>query len=65
MYRSGLFYKMEFDLLYDGRNIEIQRLLDSGAHTIPIPTADEWLDLEKCIAILKPFEEFTKELRSA
>nr|XP_022909104.1 zinc finger BED domain-containing protein 4-like [Onthophagus taurus] len=53
MYRSGLFYKMEFDLLYDGKN------------TIPIPTADEWLDLEKCIAILKPFEEITKEFSSA
>lgn len=40
-------------------------ILYSGAHTIPIPTADEWLDLEKCIAILKPFEEITKELSSA
>lgn len=40
-------------------------ILYSGAHTIPIPTADEWLVLEKCIAILKPFEEITKELSSA
>ncbi|XP_071052451.1 zinc finger BED domain-containing protein 4-like [Onthophagus taurus] len=40
-------------------------ILYSGAHTIPIPTADEWLDLEKCIAILKPFEEITKEFSSA
>nr|XP_026496974.1 zinc finger BED domain-containing protein 4-like [Vanessa tameamea] len=40
-------------------------IMYSGAHTIPIPTADEWLDLKKCIAILKPFEEITKELSSA
>lgn len=40
-------------------------ILYSGAHNIPIPTADEWLDLEKCVAILKPFEEITKELSNA
>lgn len=40
-------------------------ILYSGAHTIQIPTADEWFNLEKCIAILKPFEEITKELSSA
>lgn len=40
-------------------------VLYSGAHTIPILSADEWLDLKKCIAILIPFEEITKELSSA
>ncbi|CAG4946272.1 unnamed protein product [Parnassius apollo] len=40
-------------------------VLYSGAHDIPILNADEWLDLKKCVAILKPFEEITKELSSA
>ena len=40
-------------------------ILYSGAHTISIVTADEWFDLEKCITVLKPFEEITKELSSA
>lgn len=40
-------------------------VLYSVVHAIPTLTADEWLDLEKCIAILLPFEEITKELSSA
>ncbi|CAF4878353.1 unnamed protein product [Pieris macdunnoughi] len=40
-------------------------VLYSGMHAIPILTADEWLDLKKCITVLMPFEEITKELSSA
>lgn len=40
-------------------------VLYSGTHAIPMLTADEWLDLKKCIEILKPFEEITKELSSS
>ncbi|XP_037292450.1 zinc finger BED domain-containing protein 4-like, partial [Manduca sexta] len=40
-------------------------VLYSGTHAIPILTADEWIDLKKCITVLMPFEEITKELSSA
>ncbi|KAL3275123.1 hypothetical protein HHI36_019894 [Cryptolaemus montrouzieri] len=52
---NSTYYMMECIL-----KLKDSLMLYSNAHTIPIPT-----DLEKCITILKPFEEITKELSSA